>query len=247
MSSLVHWQDGLRSLTVSLSARAGEQLKSLLETKHLYQKVSINAGEEVERIFAEVVGGHREVFRNEAGKRLRENLVLSTTQLYIASRDGGVAASLALQVDNVKVFCAQCDRREAFSPIHYYDVANELVKRHSHGGSSPLPPPGFQLFVLIYLCQGCKKTFQGFIVRRQNWDLILEGRSPMEQVEVPAFIPRRERRLFRDAMIAIHGGKPLAALFYLRAFTEQFARRVTGLTGKVTGEAIMTAYNETLP
>ena len=39
----------------------------------------------------------------------------------------------------------------------------------------------------------------------------------------------------------------LAALFYLRIFIEQFARRVTGKTGKVTGDKIMDAYNETIP
>jgi len=39
-----------------------------------------------------------------------------------------------------------------------------------------------------------------------------------------------------DSMIAAHGGKILAALFYLRAFIEQFARRVLGETNRRYGE-----------
>jgi hypothetical protein len=42
----------------------------------------------------------------------------------------------------------------------------------------------------------------------------------MEYVDVPNHIPKQERDLFRDAMIAVHGGKALAGLFYLRTFIE---------------------------
>jgi hypothetical protein len=69
----------------------------------------------------------------------------------------------------------------------------------------------------------------------------------MEQVEVPKYIPKEERLLFRDALIAAHGGKILAALFYLRVFIEQFARRVTGETGRRYGDELMEEYGKTLP
>ena len=52
----------------------------------------------------------------------------------------------------------------------------------------------------------------------------------------------RERDHFRDALIAVHGGKPSAGLFYLRMFMELFARRATGETGKCYGEELMEAY-----
>jgi hypothetical protein len=35
--------------------------------------------------------------------------------------------------------------------------------------------------------------------------------------------------------------------FYLRVFLEQFARRLTGLKGRVTGEEIISTYTNTLP
>jgi hypothetical protein len=66
-------------------------------------------------------------------------------------------------------------------------------------------------------------------------------------VEVPAYVPGKESWLYRDAVIAFNSGKVLAALFYLRTFVEQFARRVTGLTGRATGEEILSEYYEILP
>ena len=70
----------------------------------------------------------------------------------------------------------------------------------------------------------------------------------MEKLEIPDYIPKAEKKLFRDALIAHHAGKTLAGLFYLRTFIEQFARRLTGhLNDKITGEVIMKEYAEGLP
>ena len=70
---------------------------------------------------------------------------------------------------------------------------------------------------------------------------------PNEHVDVPKYIPKQERDHFRDALIAVHGGKPLAGLFYLRMFMELFARRATGETGKCYGDELMEAYYKILP
>jgi len=100
---------------------------------------------------------------------------------------------------------------------------------------------------MVYQCQRCFGKPEGFLVRRELWILGLHGRSPIELVEVPAYIPKAESWLHRDAVIAFNSGKILAGLFYLRTFIEQFARRVTGLTGRVTGDEIMDAYYKGLP
>ena len=117
------------------------------------------------------------------------------------------------------------------------------------GRNSPLASPAsqFQLLSLTYECQRCKNSLVSFLVRRNSWHLVLDGRSPMEHIEVPPFIPKVEQSFYRDAVIAVHGGKTLAGLFYLRTFIDQFARRQTGKTGKVTGDEIMDAYNGLLP
>lgn len=96
------------------------------------------------------------------------------------------------------------------------------------------------------MCQSCQRTTAAFLVRRNGWDLELHGRSPIEELEIPKYIPKLEYSLFRDSVIAFNSGKVLAALFYLRAFIEQFARRLTGKTGRITGDEVMTAYSEGL-
>jgi hypothetical protein len=126
---------------------------------------------------------------------------------------------------------------------------NEMRKDHLHSqpsGQNSLPS-SFQLFTILLQCQRCQARPEAALIRRENWRLSLHGRSPMEHVDVPKYIPREERHLFRDAMIAAHGGKLLAALFYLRVFIEQFARRATGETGRRSGDELMEHYGKTLP
>ncbi len=86
-----------------------------------------------------------------------------------------------------------------------------------------------------------------FLVRRQHWRFTLQGRSPIEVVELPDFLPKTERWLFSDAVVAYQSGKTLAGLFYLRSFIEQFARRQTGITERKPGETILDAYQALLP
>ena len=104
-----------------------------------------------------------------------------------------------------------------------------------------------QLFFLAFQCQRCNSDPEGFIVRRNGNRLFLEGRSPIEHVELPKYLPKNEGVFFSDAIVAYNAGKKLAGLFYLRTFLEQFAKRVTGKQGRVTGEDLMDAYTNTLP
>jgi hypothetical protein len=70
----------------------------------------------------------------------------------------------------------------------------------------------------------------------------------MEELELPAYIPKKEQALYRDGLIAGYAGKQLAAVFYLRCFIEQFARRQVGMLNKrKTGDEIMDAYAKLLP
>jgi hypothetical protein len=102
------------------------------------------------------------------------------------------------------------------------------------------------MFSMVYQCQSCLGLPESFLVRRERWTLSLQGRSPMEHIEVPKFLPKLETPFYRDAVIAFNSGKTLAALFYLRTFIEQFGRRITGISGKATGDVIFDAYYKTL-
>jgi hypothetical protein len=106
-----------------------------------------------------------------------------------------------------------------------------------------------QLFVLVYQCQRCEGIPVAFFVKSdETKKLVLVGRFPIEHMEIHSAIPNKEEKWFRDAVIACQSGKTLAGLFYLRSFIEQFARRVTGMLDiKETGDAILSAYSDTLP
>jgi len=220
--------------------------KLLIETKHLYQKVSTDL---------------QRVMEESEGKRTLHDLEKADFELQVDKFvDGKFTPSFGVVLDqyqrpcatiavgNVKLFCSKCNAREAFSPIWFGDITNELLK--------PTTPKlfkvgfwsTFQLLYLVYQCQHCEGAPEVFLVKRDGLGLSIEGRSPIEHVEIPAYIPKDERKWFRDAVIAFQSGKVLAAIFYLRTFVEQFTRRKTNLQNdRKTGEEITAAYKLTLP
>ncbi len=137
----------------------------------------------------------------------------STNLLELQDRTGGTEIMPTLILKNPKMFCLPCDGREAFSLVWSNDLANELAKASRlESGSAARLRLGAQLLYLAYQCQHCKGEPIGVLIKREEWQLWLHGRSPMEEVEVPSFIPRPERHPFRDALVAMHDGKTLAAV-----------------------------------
>ena len=165
-----------------------------------------------------------------------------------AGVDGRQLPTLALLLRNVKLFCKVCDSAEAYSLLWFCDATAETLNTRTANPLLELPLRNwFQVFVLLYQCQICKSDPVSFIVRRENWHLILEGRSPIEEVEVPKEIPKIEAHLYKDSVIAMQTGKYLAAILYLRVFIEQFGRRQTGISGRENGEVILDAYAKQIP
>jgi hypothetical protein len=237
--------DGFSQL---FAAFAGEQLKALLETKHLYQKVSIQPTAIISQLM-EKAGDAQKYWFGEIQKVLKQQLSLTERPTF-----GGANCELWLLVKNVKLFCEKCDAREAFKPIWQSDITFEIQGKHKTQKALGMEafriqfPNHFRLFALVYQCQRCESLPTAFIVKQVDYDLFLEGRSPIEHVELPKFIPKEELKWFRDAVIAFQTGKVLAALFYLRTFIEQFARRKTGTQNdKKTGDEILSAYADTVP
>ena len=231
-------QDAVLTL---LGAKASEELKNLLENKHLYQHVSINPAEIIkQQLEQETRPNFKTILFDWSAQELpRLRFSLGAAQ---------ATATLTLTLLHASLYCGKCERREAFAPIWYRDVSNEIRRLVVTGEVKQVPlPDGFQMFFLVYQCQRCLGIPEGFLVRRRNWTLGLHGRSPIELVEVPAYLPKSESWLYRDAVIAFNSGKILAGLFYLRTFIEQFARRSTGRTGKVTGDEILDEYYKALP
>jgi hypothetical protein len=228
-------------------------LKTLLEDKHLYQSVSIDIGAITDRWRDRMTETDLRMLAAAGGTGVsRLHFLLSDSPLRSSDPSGTLSGVPTILVQNVKLYCGPCEGREVFAPVWFRDIEREVGRQAiSHapgrpvaGGASDGPT---QVIAIGLRCQRCLGDLNVAVVRRSAWKLILEGRSPMEHVEVPKFIPKTESHLYRDAVIATNAGKTLAALFYLRTFIEQFARRRTGLRGKETGETIMNAYSKTLP
>jgi hypothetical protein len=100
----------------------------------------------------------------------------------------------------------------------------------------------------------CKRTvedlrsgYAGFRSRLVSLiDLVRTGRSPVEEFDVPDYIPRNERYLFREAIMGASEGNCDTTAFYLRQVIRQFARRVTGEVGWHYVD-VVERYTETLP
>jgi hypothetical protein len=233
------------------------QLRLLLETKHLYQKVSLQPDDLLAELAPPVptktalgrIENENETFQGLASSFLDERLTVSDT-LALDNRQ----PVRCLVVGNVKLFCAECGGKEAFRPIWFEDVTNQMRLLYYQQKIAVTPSfklsfwASFQHIVLVFQCQHCEGKPEAFLIRRDRADLYLEGRSPIEHVEIHPSLPKKEGKWFRDAVVAQQSGKTLAGLFYLRTFAEQFARRMTGtLNDKKSGDEIMSAYSDTLP
>jgi hypothetical protein len=230
----------------AISREAGKKLKMLLEEKHIYQQVTIDAKTLIANWAAQARAASSGVLTDE--KEFDDaQFIVGTTQALLAERGGNPNGTpvLSLIIENPKLFCSKCGSSEVFRPVWFHDLTNELRKEQRFGHSS-MPtgnvPANFQLITILLQCQRCMGKPEAVLVRREQWKLSLHGRSPMEQVDVPTFVPKEEAHLYRDALIAAHGGKILAALFYLRVFIEQFARKVTGQTERRYGFDLMDEY-----
>jgi hypothetical protein len=234
----------LRALNRSLTS----QLRVLLEQKHLYQRVEVEPAEIWKELKPHVVSNGEWVRSNVEGTLATMLFITANPRAAATNPDSrSKAIPPTLLLENVRLYCERCGERQAHAPIWFENVTDIILERYVATTAQGYDTKDTQILFLVYQCQLCLGIPKSFIVRRANWNFILEGYSPLEHIELPGHIPQAERPLFRDALVAWNTGKKLAGVFYLRAFIEQFARRVTGLTGKHTGDEIMETYAATLP
>lgn len=242
-----YW-DARFALVSAVNRFLAESLKNLLEEKHLYQSSPELAFDELhDPIFKQIVGTANQ---NEFSRTVREFstewFVPSETELSVnVGNKQGVSPTLLVQ--NIKQYCSRCKQNETFSPTWYTDLAKAADERHAKEHRIASPPPGYQVFGLLFQCERCKSLPVSFLVKRRQWRLTVEGRSPFEEVVLPPFIPKKESWLLSGAIVAAQTSNTLAGLFYLRSFIEQFARRQTGIKDRKTGEEILDAYQALLP
>src|SRR5690348_14295181 len=118
-------QDALEKFRYQFIAFLAEHLRFLLETKHLYQKLSISPDDILAKLregIARIVG-EKEDFDSAAADFISGKFTITDRYLF---QEPGHRRSRCLVVGNVKLFCSTCDAREAFRPIWFSDLTNSF-------------------------------------------------------------------------------------------------------------------------
>jgi hypothetical protein len=76
--------------------------------------------------------------------------------------------------------------------------------------------------------------------------LTLSGRSVIEHIQVPQYVPKAVARFYSGAVIAYHCNKVLPGLFMLRTLIEQYMRLVLAPVTFETAEQLCDEYNTSL-
>lgn len=246
----------IESARAAVTAAVEVALVELFETKHLYQSVAVDTSGAISKALPDGSRLHPLDAQSRGNAAAIVADVARGRWIPAPSRDAQLAysdddrAPLVFEIHPVRLFCSTCKRRERFDPVRAEDITFDIHRPYRPGeGQTPQWPLADQTYAIALLCQTCKRYPDVMLVRRTTAKnrLTLCGRSPMEVAEAPDNFPEQEVAFYRDAIIAHESGRTLAGLFFLRTFVEQFARHVTGESGRRLGQDIMIAYGETIP
>ncbi len=148
-----------------------------------------------------------------------------------------------ITIPKVDISCTHC-KGEVTSHTSGYEGLNYVPSNIQYGLNDS---KSASVFVLPYICQKCRKEPVVFFVRKDyssknGCKLQIVGVSSFPSAHIAKYIPKEEQTHMSNALISNHGGMPLAGIFYLRVFIEQYLHRVTGLDGKFDCEALMEHY-----
>lgn len=220
----------------ALLARIPAAIKELLENKHLYQSVVVQASDLPER------QGIMVHFLEAASR----TWIPSDATALLQSATASVASTerlpaVTFRPPDLKLFCKQCERLEAFNLVSVGDVLSRGERVYKSKEEI------VQLLILSYLCQSCKGIPEVFLIRRLGPKLSLCGRAPMEHVAIPGDIPKQVNRFYRGALLAHQSGETLAGNFLLRTVVEQWARFATGKELARDADDVLDSYMSSLP
>src|SRR5260370_17753644 len=251
-----------------LSVAVTQAFQDLLTNKHLYQSVEVSVvaideyiKEQGDAAFKAAEGSYHQkqtqlqelVEQGNHKKKVLEAIWAITP----ASGPFGVpqttieADVVYFDLPTIYSLCPTCDGRWPFNPfplrLEDRTSSGEAVVDHMDDA--------VEVFVCAYQCQACKTEPLVFLIRRRGVKLTLAGRSRIESVPAPAFLPKHVHGFYSDALIAHNAGKTMPGLFILRLVIEQFwaelERRhvliVRDEGGRLHADQLADAYNDTLP
>jgi hypothetical protein len=236
--------EAITALNQTISENIAVGLKNLFETKHLYQNIKIELDQLMK---AESPPGTNSLakFLEMAIHIVRPKITGPWFPIRAVESIPELQAKspISFSTPDVKMFCENCDRIEAFNSIFTEDFLYRGAKDYT----------GFttkrgivQIFIFSFLCQACKIVPEVFIVRRENFKLVLSGRAPIEHIPVPNVIPKHIQHFYSGAILAYQSGQTLAGIFLLRTLIEQWA--ISKATKKdLQADQAIDSYMATLP
>lgn len=209
------------STLVSLrSAIISHQFRLLLEYRHLYQSVTI--GRETLTVFLRSKSDGVKVEEEWAKEVFNGPWLLETQgrplRPYVPL--GEAQPAIPFEISGAKLMCARCGQVNPFNFVNGRDVMSEA---YDHA-KAHVQAECVQVFLLALQCQGCKDLPEIFLVSRRDLKITLTGRSPMETILIPDFLPKDQRKYFEGAILAFNCGQTLPGIFMFRTFIEQFVR-----------------------
>jgi hypothetical protein len=232
-----------------LSPPISEGFKFLLEKKHLYQNYEIKLPEFdssvklVESLLQSVSQEQVEITTRLLLGSCAKNpwtVNKSATNSFKRTIITGVrdedSSSILVSFKTIKSRCPICDEIEPYNFIE----GNEVLKVFAD--SNPT-----QVFILNFQCQSCKSNPEVFLIRRNGMKISIHGRSPIEAIKVPSYIPKNQTGFFSDAILANQTGQHLAAVFLLRTIIEQYVRSVSNDMVSQNIDELFKKYGDLLP
>jgi hypothetical protein len=231
-------------------------IKDLLENKHLYQNIKVEPpdknviDQEIRRYLSGSIPGSANKVSEVCNSlyslfpdiKWEIEDPVERRRLPIKSDSEINLVTLKFYPPTVKLYCSICKRTEAYNFQYGEDLLSEF-----RGAEELTKPVNIQIFSLAYQCQSCKSIPEFFMVRRDNHKLVQSGRTPIEEIVIPPYLPKEQRSFFSDALLAFYSGQILAGNFLLRTFIEQLVRQNSPTPDTQNIDTLFSEYGKGLP
>lgn len=225
-------------------------IQKLLNSKHLYQSVEVIFPDK-EYLYKLLMPGikvyskapssdDRNIFNRFYDLAIKAPWQIVDRNWEIGSPYTGIQnclANFSISPLRIRSHCKVCKNDEPYNFVRGFEILNENIEDDFRA----------QVFSLAFECQGCKGVPEVFLVRREGNKLTLSGRSPIEQVIVPSYLPKEQSKYISDAIVANNSGQTLSGIFQLRTFIEQYVRSISSDPKTENIELLFTEYSSTLP
>lgn len=244
-----YFEDGVRSgrkqspdVEYAFQDAVRAALTELLESKGLYQNVTIN-----ERFSSSIPVVKTHSYNDE----------FSSRPLYLFSRGdseagqtypghtGGALGTRQFEMDvgcylpDIQIYCPICKRETGF-------ISHSSSNAHF---LSPYPKIGKtteQIYSPLYRCSKCREQLINFQILRRGFKLQLTGRSLPYRPKIDSGWPKVMTNVISDALVAVAENDIPAGYYHLRTAIEFYIKKEIGfeLDTKIDGTELCEKYYE---